>query len=591
MAVGALIYLRLASLRNLVVQRVSRLRQPKYLLGAAAACAYFYFFFVRHLAFAASRSRMPGPAAASSGLVVVAIIGTVLSVLGALRIAYAWAFPPERAALRFSEAEIAFLFPAPVSRRTLLHFRLLSSQLAILLSAVLLAVVLGPLGVAPGSRILRSLGWWVILSTFDLHLNATNLTLARIREGSRRFMLWRMGAVCVMALYAVAIFWSAVGLVDAYASGNDFTPGGISRLASDIQAAPLLRWLTLPFRVVLGPYLAQSPREFLSALPAALGLMALHYLWVISSETAFEEGSIALAERRAAARAAGVRGASPEAWAPKRKPLSGPFPLGAKGPPEVAFLWKNLLSIQSAFFGRRALTLIMAIAFIGSFLIGKTGRPMGESLGTLVLVFCGIIAGYTVVLGPQLVRQDLRNDLPNMDILKTYPLPAWRLALGELLAPVAILTAVLWTLVAVAAALGPGAAPAWLTPAVRAAAALGLAAVAPFVCLTQLLVPNLLMILMPSWYSAVRSRTAGVEMFGQRMIFGVLQLFFAALVLVPAAGAAALVIFSAQWVLGAAPAVALATAAVLAILGSEVVLGLWVLGERIEGFDLSTEPR
>ena len=43
---GALLYLRLTSFRNLVIQRVRRLRQPKYLVGTAVAVAYFYFILI-----------------------------------------------------------------------------------------------------------------------------------------------------------------------------------------------------------------------------------------------------------------------------------------------------------------------------------------------------------------------------------------------------------------------------------------------------------------------------------------------------------------------------------------------------------------
>ena len=43
----------------------------------------------------------------------------------------------QRAALGFSEAEIAFLFPAPITRRGLVHFRLLSVQFRSLTGAAL----------------------------------------------------------------------------------------------------------------------------------------------------------------------------------------------------------------------------------------------------------------------------------------------------------------------------------------------------------------------------------------------------------------------------------------------------------------------
>ena len=37
------------------------------------------------------------------------------------------------------------------------------------------------------------------------------------------------------------------------------------------------------------------------------------------------------------------------------------------------------------------------------------------------------VAVYMLVMGPQFARQDIRSDLQNADILKTYPLPGWRL--------------------------------------------------------------------------------------------------------------------------------------------------------------------
>ena len=46
---GALLYLRLTSLKNQIVSRAKRLRQPKYLAGALAGAAYFYFIFFRRI--------------------------------------------------------------------------------------------------------------------------------------------------------------------------------------------------------------------------------------------------------------------------------------------------------------------------------------------------------------------------------------------------------------------------------------------------------------------------------------------------------------------------------------------------------------
>jgi hypothetical protein len=131
-----------------------------------------------------------------------------------------------------------------------------------------------------------------------------------------------------------------------------------------------------------------------------------------------------------------------------------------------------------------------------------------------------------------------------------------------------------------------------LTPAVRAAGVLCLGAAAPFLCLLQLIVPNMMMVLMPGWYQATRSRGGGIELMGQRLILGAGQLLLALLVAVPATIVAALVLVSAYWWFGAAaPALLVALLAVLSILASELVVALWWLGERIAGFDVSADSR
>jgi hypothetical protein len=80
-------------------------------------------------------------------------------------------------------------------------------------------------------------------------------------------------------------------------------------------------------------------------------------------------------------------------------------------------------------------------------------------------------------------------------------------------------------------------------------------------------------------------------MFGQRLIFGFVQMFFALTVVLPAVGFAALVFFCSKWLIGISPAVVLATLAIVPMLGGEVAVGLWFLGDRFEKFDLTAESR
>jgi len=592
---GALLYLKLTSIRNLVAHRLGRLRQPKYLLGAAFAVAYFYYFVFRRIRAARSAVALAGRDTQGAGMLAATFICALLCVIALIRVAYVWIWPPEKPGLAFTEAEIAFLFPAPITRKGLIHYRLLSAQLAILFSAILITVVFNRSGYLGGQRALHAVGWWIVLSTIDLHLNGTNLTLGRLRETSSHFRLWRFAAVAAIGAYLVAVFLAAAGPVGAYVSGVS-PQAGLGDLLSQLKGSAPVYWLTLPFRIVLGPYLATGYRDFALAIGPALLVLALHYYWVSSSQVRFEEGSIVIAAKRAAMRGAALRGEAPKLGG-KPKALPGPFPLPPRGPPEIAFLWKNLLSLRSSLFSRRALGIVLGVcvwAYFGLKPLMAAHRTSGanDALGFVVMVFCAIIAGYTLILGPQIARQDLRNDLPNADLLKTYPMEGWRLALGELLAPTAILTVIIWvTILAAAAAFNPGANVEWLTPGVRAivVACLGLAA--PILCMIQLIVPNTVMVLMPAWYQSSRTRGGGVEMFGQRLMFGIVQLLFALLAAVPAAGVSALVFIASYWILGVSTGVVLATVALVVILAVEAAVGLWFLGGRFERFDLSTESR
>jgi hypothetical protein len=207
--------------------------------------------------------------------------------------------------------------------------------------------------------------------------------------------------------------------------------------------------------------------------------------------------------------------------------------------------------------------------------------------------FAGIFALYLLIIGPQFARQDIRSDLTHADILKTYPLPGWQIVLGELLAPVAILTGLLWLALLTAAMTFHPANPAfaWLTPQVRIAVGLWLAGIIPVAVSLQLLVPNAAALVFPAWFHASRGRGGGPEVAGQRMIFFFAQVLTMAIALLPAAALAAVLIFIFWALIGPVVAVSVAAIAVLGILVGEVWCGLWLLGQRFERLDLSAEMR
>ena len=588
---GALLYLRLTSLKNIVLSRLRRLKQPKYFLGAAVGVAYFYFAFFRR--FSSGSTSLAGlPASLSAGLAPTYDFTATLSVFGALVllgiVLFTWALPKEKPGLPFSEAEVAFLFPAPISRRRLIHFRLLGAQLRILFSAVIFTLLSRGWSFLGGDALTHVLGWWLILTTVNLHLTGAALTINRHIDNGANPAVRRWLILAGVALLLLVSTLSIANAAPPFPEGNIGPADFFSWLARCLDTG-LLHGLLIPGKLVIAPFLAANYAEFFRTIgPAALILIG-HYFWVARQETSFEEASIAYAEKRAA-RLARLRDGTYRLGQDKAKARREPFRLRVPGRVEVAFLWKNLLGTLPYFHARVwlgcALLTCVAVPWIVRGEHQKTGA-------NIIITFTALFSAYTLLLGPQLARQDLRSDLPHADILKTYPLAGWQIILGEILTPIAILTGLLWlNLLALVLALAPMADKiTWLTPGFRLTAGLCLAGVIPVLCALQLLIPNAAALLFPAWFQATRQRSGGIDVMGQRLIFVFGQLLVILLSLFPAVLGAALVIFASQWLIGASAAVVLGTVVALTILGAEVACGLWWLGERFEKFDLATELR
>src|SRR5258706_13765129 len=163
--IGALFFLLFNSWKNRLRMRIRRLKQPKYLIGAIVGALYIYFYFFRFLLFGMGRRSGGGWSVTPENAVLVESIGALALCVVVL---LAWVIPHERSALTFTEAEVAFLFPAPIARRMLLHYKLLKSQIGILFTMLIFTVVFGRFR-AGGTAWIHALGWWVILSTLNLH--------------------------------------------------------------------------------------------------------------------------------------------------------------------------------------------------------------------------------------------------------------------------------------------------------------------------------------------------------------------------------------------------------------------------------------
>ena len=124
-------YLAWRSARNRITRQLRHLRSPRYLAALLLGLAYVWFMIIgQRPAAAAGESPDPGT---------LELVGAV-ALIGA--VAWGWIFGVERRVLAFTPAEVTFLFSGPVSRRGLIQFKLLHSQLLILFNALLWTLIL-----------------------------------------------------------------------------------------------------------------------------------------------------------------------------------------------------------------------------------------------------------------------------------------------------------------------------------------------------------------------------------------------------------------------------------------------------------------
>ena len=317
---------------------------------------------------------------------------------------------------------------------------------------------------------------------------------------------------------------------------------------------------------------------------SALLLMALHYVWVVRAHVSFEEASIVLSQKRAAFIAARRGGDMRLKQTPPsaREPT---FRLSPTGFEPISFFWKHTLSTGGRRSARHWFT-GGAILFALACIFATSGRwPLGQVIIAIVATSVLALVTFThSASGAQVVRRDLMA----IDLLKTFPLPGWKIVLGELLGPViggttlqcfmlAIIVASLSSLPELEAA----------QRSMLPVAACAIALLTPAINLTLMIIPTAATLLFPAWFKSGEAVTPGLEMMGIRIIMVLGQFIVLLLALIPAAILGAAAWMSSQ-MLGAslfAPLIGALAAAIT--LGVEACLGVVWLGGIFDRFDPS----
>jgi ABC-2 type transport system permease protein len=551
--------------------RLRRLfRQPRYLVFSLVGAAYLFTVGGRRwLGSSASPPGMPhvDPGQLSPGLVLG--VGAAAFVY----LAGVWLFGSDTVALQFTEAEVQFLFPAPITRRKLVHYKLVRILLGALVAGPIVALLLRR------ASIYGAVGFFFAFAVMSLHRVCASMTRASLLEHGVSGLRRRIVTLSVLAAVLAGVAWSisrtAATLPHAHGLGVGDWTSALSSWADEHERP--LRWALFPVVALMRVASATTPAQLLAALPAALLVLAVHYVWAVSTSVAFEESAADAAEKRArrmeAARAGRV--------GPFRR---GPplFRLAGTGAPWVAIAWKNLLAGTRV--SRRQL-IIWAIAF---FIMPVTMAVAMHGQHGVLLPMLGIVplvlAPFIAIIGPHAMRNDLRMDIDNIDILRSYPLSGRHMLLGELLAPLGMLAVIEWALLVIS--IGVNAFVGGKTEVAMAFAGGGMIAVLPALTACGLVLRNLIVLILPSWAAPSAQETRGLEVFGQRLLVMVGTLVVLGLVLVPAGavGMVVAILLGPSLGIGVVPIVCVVAAAVAI---GEAYLALGLLGRAFERFDLT----
>ncbi|HEX4621400.1 MAG TPA: putative ABC exporter domain-containing protein, partial [Myxococcaceae bacterium] len=322
-----------ASLKNRVRRQIQRLRQPRFLIATVVGLFYFWqVIFRRWLLFTQPVGASPLRELAVGYLrpfAEMALVG-----LGLFQVLGAWAFGDERAQLAFTEAEVHFFFTAPASRLALVHYKLLRGLLLLLFGAVVTAAFIGR--AVSQHAFLFTIGAWVALTTTSLHRIAGSFTRERLAKRG-----W-WGSALVWALLGATVLTIAYGVQSTLATqGVPTSAAEAAALARHLMDAPPVSWIVFPIRLLVRPMLATDLASFLRAIPAALGVLAVQYVWLILTVTPFEEASAEAAELRAQMIEARRTRTPTGATLTFRR---APWSLAGTGRPETALAWKNGLA-------------------------------------------------------------------------------------------------------------------------------------------------------------------------------------------------------------------------------------------------------
>lgn len=569
---SALAFLYLRSARNQFRKQLTRLRNPRYLAGLVIGLAYFYLLFIRN-------------AGTNEGAFGSPTLGIKIADFAALALlitsARWWLFGKDRTALAFTPAEVHFLFPAPVTRRTLIHAKLIRSQGLILLN-VLIWVIIFHSNDGGTSSWQRGVSLWFLFSALALH--RLGATLVRVNALEHSKAGWRRSALPAI-IFAALLGGVAFSIISHLDTIRSATARGVAPFLGAFGSAlhdPLAQIALAPARALITPVLTAGSTGWGQAAFWALIVLALHYVWVVRLDAAFEEAAVEASQQRAE-RLQRFRSAQLGNLRSRKGKLARVPTLRLTGRPEVAIAWKNAAAaIRSSTWRTQVILFVGLLAVMAVALRFAAPSYRDTFLGMLV----GI--GFMFVLmGPVWNRYDLRLDLQNMALLKSYPLSGARIVAAEIAGVTLLHSITIWSLLTVPvvmALLDPGSLFAGDTNISLLLAAF---IAVPVINVLMFTIQNGLVLAFPAWIR-LGTESRGINSMGQNILSTSATILIAAVGLVFPVGIGGLAAWLGDNWIGSASLLvgALLAALIIALEVWPAIVWLGGLFERTQLHDL-----
>lgn len=432
--VRALVYAYGRSASNRFRAQLRRVRSPRYIIAMAVGIAYLWLAVFRRSHFD------EGP------LATLTRTDLAIPILGALLLFSAarwWIFGGDRGALAFTPAEVGLLFPAPVSRRVLVHTKLVRSQIAILINTLIWSVLLrGNGGTTGGWR--RGLALWILFSTLSLHRLGASIVRSSVTEhsGARRR---NIVPVVIFGGLIGAVAYGVLTRVDALRFASLQGARAVVNTLIEALQQPVPHWALWPVRSLLAPvFAASSYAAWIAVLPIALVILLVHYAWVVRMDTAFEEAALEATQHRAE-RLQRFRTSQLGKVRSRKGRLTRVPQLSLTGRPEIAIMWKNVAAaIRGGAWRTQLVSFTIGLAFFAAI-----SRSASAGAGD---VFIGVAAGWGAMLlfvGPLWMRFDFRLDLQRLDVLKTLPIGGRGIVMAEIAGVTLLHSITVWSLMTV----------------------------------------------------------------------------------------------------------------------------------------------